>query len=315
MVIGMGLPLSTRWAAAPPVPEAESMAGRHGSRPSTSLIAEESPPTAIARRPLSEPSKGWPIDQGTTDARPYPARTADEKGRVADELVKIGTPASLQTWGQAVLSETDPEAIQAMMSALDNLNGEDNLEIVTQLVELSAGPEVFDGLARTLSRMANSDTAQYLAEIHAAPAVTPGQQERALRLLGAIANPEAVPGLAALLYQPDFGPAVTGQTAESLSKIGNPASVIALAGAVQTLPPEQFAQRQQALDALASTANPESAALLADLAANSPHPLIAAAARDALERLPARDTTAAPPPQTWLPSPEHLVGKAAPEER
>lgn len=317
IVICVALPLSQRWAAAPPPVEAGALP-REITRPEApSLPGPVTQRRVFGSEPAHESSAEIPsADQNsrqsveTLRAHLALARSPAEKGMASCALIKTGTDEALQAWGEAVLGETDPAAIRSMMSALDNLDGEMGLQIITQLVELSDRPEIFDGLARTLSRMASSDTPQYLAELHQGPEAAAGQHDRALRLLGAIANPEAVPGLAGLLYQPDFGTDVSKQAAVSLGKIGNPASVIALAAAFNTLAPENFAQRHQTLEALASVSNPESATLLADLAANSPQPLIVGAAQDALQRLSAKDAATAES-GTWLPSPDYLVGKFA----
>lgn len=307
IVFSAALPLSKRWAAVP------APTGRPAPLDELPLAAgspfPEQNKDRTARTAGADDSRSRNAE--ATQAGVHGRQTAVEKGRLADALIDTGAEAALQAWGQAVLAEGDPAAIRAMMGALDNLNGDAGLEIIMQLIELSDRPEVFDGLARTISRMAGPETPQYLAEMHAAPEVVAGQGDRVLRLLGAISNPEAVPGLARLLYQPDFGPDVTGQAALSLGKIGNSASVIALAGAFTALPAEMFAQRQQILEALARIANPESSTILADLAANSLQPLIAAAARDSLQRLPTSKDTAETDSLPWRPSPDSLVGKPA----
>lgn len=326
IVICMALPLSQRWAAVPPAGEAGSLPRENAGQDAPSLAVPVAEHPMSGSHPFSEPAHESVAEVIGSDPNSRPsvealrarlasARSAAEKGTAASALIKSGADAALQAWGEAVIAETDPSTIRAMMSALDNLNGEIGLQIITQLVELSDRPEVFDGLARTLSRMATTDTPQYLAELHKGPDVPVGQQERTLRLLGAIANPEAVPGLAGLLYQPDFGADVTKKASVSLGKIGNPASVIALAAAFNALPPEHFAQRQQTLEALASVSNPESATLLTDLAANSPQPLVATAAQEALRRFPPAKGTVTDESQTWLPAPEYLAGKPATQER
>ena len=241
------------------------------------------------------------------------AETPEAKRAASDALIALNSEVALSAWGEALLQEKDPAARKAMMEALDSLNGEAAVEMITQLIELSGEPEVFEGVARTLSRMATADTAKYLAEIH--HQATPGdaRQERALRMLGSISNPASVPGLIQVAHQPVWGADVTGQAAVSLGKIGNPAAVTALAGAFDTLAPEHFAQRQQVLAAISGTTNQESRTLLSDLAAHSHQPLVAAAARDALKNLP---PPSAEEPATAdaasVPAASELLGKAAP---
>ncbi len=310
--LAVALPLAKRPVEPPAMVQGESVTAVHGGDDARGgFVPSEAHPEARAPSidAAPEPSTRPAENVESTPERTALAKEAAQKGAVAEALVKIGSAEALRSWGKAVLQETDPENIRAMMAALDNLNGEAGLEIVTELVELSDRPEVFDGLARTLSRMANSDTPQHLAELSTQPEVVAGQHERALLLLAGISNAEAVPGLARLLHQPDFGTDVSGQASIGLGKIGNPAAVIALAAAFNSLPEERFAARQQAIQALASISNPESAALLSDLAANSTQPLIASAAKDALEKIPAAKIAAADEPKTWLPAPQFLTGK------
>lgn len=239
------------------------------------------------------------------------ASNVEAKRAAADALIALGTEEALSAWGLALLAESDPAKRAAMMDALDNLNGELAVEMVTQLIELSDAPEVFEGVARTLSRMATPETPKYLVEIASSSTPQDGRRERALRMLGAIENPAAVPGLIQVAHQPALGIDVTGQASVSLGKIGDLAAVTALAGAFDTLSPDDFAQRQQLLAALGAVTNPESRALLTDLAANSPQPLVAAAAADALKNLPpAAAEEAVHTDAPSLPVAGELLGKA-----
>ncbi len=239
------------------------------------------------------------------------ANTPEEKRAIADALIALGSEEALRAWGEALLKETDPAIRAAMLEALDNLNGEAAVEMLTQLVALSDAPEILDAVSRTLARMANPETIRYLAEIHAAAVPGDAQQARVLRILGAISNPAAVPGLIHIAHQPALGAEVTGQAFNSLGKIGDPASLIAMTSAFNTLTPEDFAQRQQIVQSIAAITNPASLAMLEDLALNNPQPLIASAAADALKTLPQAlpiqsnqyvipDIAALPPPQDLI---------------
>jgi len=235
------------------------------------------------------------------------ARTPTEKRAISDALIALNTEEALQAWGKALLAETDPAARRAMLEALDTLQGEAAVEMITQLVELSADPDIIQATHRTLSRMATPDTIAYLSEMHAAAASDPVRQQRVLDVLAAIRNPAAVPGLIRLAHQPDLGSELTGQAFSSLGKIGDTASLLAMSNAFDTLPPEYFAQRQQVLQAISSIQNPASRAMLADLAANSHQPLIAAAAADAVKNLPAHSL--ADPDASAMPSAQELIAK------
>ena len=235
------------------------------------------------------------------------ARTPTEKRAIADALIALNTEEALQAWGKALLAETDPAARRAMLEALDTLQGEAAVEMITQLVELSADPDIIQATHRTLSRMATPDTIAYLSEMHAAAASDPVRQQRMLDVLAAIRNPAAVPGLIRLAHQPDLGSELTGQAFSSLGKIGDPASLLAMSSAFDTLSPENFAQRQQVLQAISSIQNPASSAMLADLATNGPQPLIASAAAEAMKNLPAR--TLATPDASAMPTAQELIAK------
>lgn len=213
------------------------------------------------------------------------ARTAAEKGALADALIGQGTEAAIQEWGRALLAETDPDCQRAMLDSLDTLNGEAAIEMITQLVEISEDPAVILAVTRALSRLATPDTIEYLSEIYARATENPECQQRVLDVLGSIRNPAAVAGLVMVANQPELGHQFTGQAFESLGKIGDPASLLAMRSAFDTLSPENFAQRQQVLQAISSIQNPASSAMLADLATNSLQPLIASAAAEAMKNL------------------------------
>ncbi|MBL9132151.1 MAG: HEAT repeat domain-containing protein [Verrucomicrobiaceae bacterium] len=234
------------------------------------------------------------------------AHTAADKRALADTLIALGTEEALQAWGKALLAETDPAARRAMLEALDTLNGEAAVEMITQLIELSDAPEIVEAVTRTLSRMANPETVAYLAELHASG--DPALQQRVLGVLGSISNPTAVPGLIRLAHQPALGTELTGQAFTSLGKIGDSASLLAMSSAYDTILPENFAQRQQILQSIATIRNPASRAMLEDLAANSTQPLIAATATDALRNLPAA-TSPLVGDASAMPSPQELIAK------
>lgn len=210
------------------------------------------------------------------------ALTLEDKRAVADALIDLGTEEALQAWGQALLAEKDPSARAAMLEALDMLTGELAVEMITQLVAISDAPEILDAVARTLSRMANRETVKYLTEIHAAAAPGDDTQERVLRVLGTITNPTAIPGLIEVALQPALGADLTGQAFKSLGTIGNPDALDALTKAYDALSPDDFAQRRQVLDAIATIRNPDSSVILQSLAEHNHQPLIAGAAEDAL---------------------------------
>jgi hypothetical protein len=104
-----------------------------------------------------------------------------------------------------------------------------------------------------------------------------------------------------------LGSELTGQAFSSLGKIGDPASLLAMSSAFDTLSPENFAQRQQVLQAISSIQNPASSAMLADLATNGPQPLIASAAAEAMKNLPAH--TLATPDASAMPTAQELIAK------
>jgi HEAT repeat protein len=213
-------------------------------------------------------------------------RTAAEKRALADALIGRGTEAAIQEWGRALLAETDPDCQRAMLECLDTLNSEAAIEMITQLVEISEDPVVTLAVTRALSRLATPDTVEYLSEIYARATENPACQQRVLDVIGSIRNPAAVAGLVMVANQPELGNAFTSQAFDSLGKIGDPTCLLAMMSAYQTLLPEHFVQRHQALHAIASIQNPDSISLLQELAANATMPAIAVVAADALQNMP-----------------------------
>lgn len=243
------------------------------------------------------------------------AASPEAKRAAADALIAMNTEEALSAWGRALLAEQDPAKRSAMMEALDNLNGELAVEMVTQLIDLSDAPEVFEGVARVLSRMATAETPKYLAEISTRAAAGNPIRDRALRMLGAIENPAAVPGLVHVAHQPALGPDLTGPAFLSLGRIGDAAALTALTAAFDSLDPENFVQRQQAIAAIEAVTNPRSRAMLEDLAVNSPQPLVATAAAEALKHLSPADFADAEEAVLDIPVPGELVAKAAPAQQ
>jgi len=213
------------------------------------------------------------------------ARTASEKRALADALIGQGTEAAIQEWGRALLAETDPDCQRAMLESLDTLNGEAAIEMITQLVEISEDPVVTLAVTRALSRLATPDTVEYLSEIYARATENPACQQRVLDVVGSIRNPAAVAGLVMVANQPELGSAFTSQAFAGLGRIGDPTCLLAISSAYQTLAPEHFVQRHQALHAIASIQNPDSLSLLQELAANATMPAIAVVAADALQNM------------------------------
>lgn len=291
----------------------QGIAGKKDGHPAgveASSIAKVVPQTAAtlttpASTPL--PSTSFPSSLSSLLQSLATVRTAAEKRALSDALIAHGSDEALQAWGKALLAETDPAARRAMLEALDTLHGEAAVEMITQLIELSDDPDITQAVTRTLGRMANAATIEYLTEIHTAAAADPARQQRVLGVLGAISNPAAVPGLIRLAHQPALGTELTGQAFNSLGKIGDSASLLAMSSAYESLQPENFAQRQQVLQAISTIRNPGSRAMLEDLAANSQQPLVAAAAADALRNLPDTDSTASDAQS--MPSAQELVAK------
>lgn len=257
--------------------------------------------------------KGWATSSLEDAVRRLNSAVSPEAKRAAaDALIAMNTEEALSAWGRALLAEQDPAKRSAMMEALDNLNGELAVEMVTQLIELSDAPEVFEGVARALSRMATAETPKYLAEIASRAAAGDSSRDRALRMLGAVENSAAVPGLIHVAHQPALGADLTGQAFLSLGRIGDGAALTALAAAFDSLDPENFVQRQQAIAAIQSVTNPRSRPMLEDLAANSQQPLVATAAAEALKHLSPSDGADAEGAVVDIPAPGELVAKAAP---
>lgn len=255
--------------------------------------AADLPPAAITLATLSSdrasasnviPSSVPPACTITSDDFSS-ARTPFEKRNLADALINQGTEEALAIWGTALLRESDPAFRLAMLEALDHLNGEIGVEMVTSLLERSDEPDIAGAVKRTLSRLGTSDTVEYLSEIYLGAESDQMRRQHVLEAVGSIRNAAAVPGLVQVADQPELGHEFTGEAFSSLGKIGDPASLLAISSLCETLSPEHFVQRHQALLAIASIRNPESRAVLEELAANSAQPAVAIAAADALQNL------------------------------
>ncbi len=207
---------------------------------------------------------------------------------IARDMILSNTETELRDWAEILLAEKDPARRVALLEALDLLQGEASLEMITQLITLSGEADVTAALIRTLGRAANPDTIHHLVEIHASAKQASPERRRVLEVLGSITNPYAVSGLLDLAGNASIGEDLTGRAITSLSKIGDKAAMSGLVDAYESLPPNA-AQRPQILEGIGSSANPASRPFLEGLASSSPFPEVVTAAKQGLKNLAGAD--------------------------
>jgi HEAT repeat protein len=240
--------------------------------------------------PSDQPSPPAVISSSSSFRERFLKATGMEELRViARDMILSNTEADLRAWAEILLVEKDPVRRAALLEALDLLQGEASLEMITQLITLSGEADVTAALIRTLGRAANPDTVQHLVEIHASAESASPERRRVLEVLGSITNPYAVPGLVELAGKPSLGEDVTGRAIISLSKIGDKAAMSGLVDAYESLAPNA-AQRPQILEGISSSSNPASRPFLEMLASSSPFPEVVTAAKQGLNNLAGGDS-------------------------
>lgn len=164
-----------------------------------------------------------------------------QKAAFCDELVRLGTDASIQAWSDAVHAETDEITRLHMVAALDVLDSDVGLELVTSVIEFATDEIVLEAVNLTISRSADADTVAHLVEIATDAELNPGQQQRALTALAGIENSAATGGLAhAVMHS---SPEVRRAAASSLAKISTPEAAGALLACLAALPAEALIER------------------------------------------------------------------------
>ncbi|MBV6500580.1 MAG: hypothetical protein CJBNEKGG_03061 [Prosthecobacter sp.] len=215
---------------------------------------------------------------------------------VARDMILSNSETDLRVWAEILLTEKDPARRAVLLEALDLLQGEASLEMITQLISLSGDADVTAALARTLGRAATPDTIQHLAEIHASAKPGSPERRRVLDVLGSITNPHAVPGLVDLAGKPSLGEDVTGRAITSLSKIGDKAAMSGLVDIYESLPPDA-PQRPQIIEGIGSSTHPASRPFLKDIVLNNPLFELVTAAKKGLQNLPEPSASSTPSPR------------------
>ncbi|MFN0079194.1 MAG: HEAT repeat domain-containing protein [Prosthecobacter sp.] len=222
------------------------------------------------------------------------AASAEEKAMLCDALVQIGTDEAMQAFANAVLTEKDPATRGTMLSALDATSKPAALELATSFLSITNDPTVLSAVNRTLARMGNADTVQFLTELYAENEAVAGQRQGVLSALGSLRNPQVVTTLGALVSQSPVAE-ISQAGSLSLSKIGTADALTSLVEALGQLPESRVAEREAVIQQISAIRNPESAALLASLATTSTDLLIQHAASEALKQIPPAATESVTP--------------------
>lgn len=212
---------------------------------------------------------------------------------MADALARIGAPEAVEALVAAIHECKDEAARARLVQAFDNLSSTEGLENVVSFLGQPCDPAYMDAACRTLARMAQPESVDYLREMWGQGRSFEAQQGQLSRAMSAIANPAAVPALEQVARDAS-APALAEAAASSLSKIGTTAAVTALVSMLEdTSVPNAI--RDPALEMLASVRNPSSTEMLRDISENSSEPAVREAAAEALSavlKLPASDAPA-----------------------
>jgi|GEM_PF-6640554 len=222
------------------------------------------------------------------------ANSVEEKTMLCDALVQIGSDAAMQAFANAVLTEKDPATRGAMMAALDATSQPAALELATSFLSITNDPTVLSAVNRTIGRMGNADTVQFLTELYAENEAVAGQRQGVLSALSSLRNPQVVPTLGTLVSQSPAAE-ISQSASLSLSKIGTADALTSLVEALGQLPESRVAEREAVIQQISAVRNPESAALLASLATTSTDLLIQHAASEALKQIPPADAESITP--------------------
>lgn len=221
------------------------------------------------------------------------ATSVGEKTLLCDALVQIGTDEAMQAFANAVLAEKDPTAREAMAAALDTTSTTAALELATSFLSITNDPAVLGAVNRTIGRMGNGDTVQFLTELYAENEAVAGQRQSVLTALGSLRNPQVVPALGTVVSQSPVAE-ISQAGALSLAKIGTADALTSLVEAFGQLPESRNVERETVIQQIAAVRNPESANLLASLASTSTDLLIQHAAGEALKLLPPASESSTP---------------------
>ncbi len=208
-----------------------------------------------------------------------------ERVRLGDELVGTQDEAAFRIFAEVLLSEPDGDRRRELAACLDRVAGPGALTLAVSLLAATEDAIIVGAVIRTVGRMADADTVDFLVELHGEEAAIPGQSENARAALAAIRNPEATPGLAMLLT-PGYDPRLAAGAISALSATGTPEAYGAFLEAFEAMPAGNYTLRTAMLSELAAARNPQSRDFLQSLAADeTAQPLFREAAREALVRM------------------------------
>ena len=213
------------------------------------------------------------------------ATNLEEKTLLSDALVQIGTDEAMQEFANIILNEKDLSHRVAMMVAFDAISKPATLELAISFLSITSDPIVLDAVNRTVARMGNANTVQFLTELYSESESVVWQRQNVLASLKSIRNPQAITPLGELVFQSPIAE-ISQAGALSLSKIGSADALTTLVDAFSQLPESRIAEREFVINQISAIRNPESALLLESLAASSGDLLIQHASNEAFKQLP-----------------------------
>ena len=216
------------------------------------------------------------------------ATDADEAFEIADALVEIGSPEAIQVFAEYWLSAKGKHRKAALGQSLRSLDSDDGLEMVASILALTDDKIILNAVNDTVSRMADQETLDFLAELYQEGADEEnGLRTRVVETVQSIANPAAVDALAQLVKDSD-SPEMALAAADSLRDMGTEPALASLVEAVR-----EEEQRREIYDPLlrklASVESENCEALLQAVAESDPLPDIREAASEALEAIRSAD--------------------------
>jgi len=212
-----------------------------------------------------------------------PGQTANVRDAAAKALAEIGTPQSISTLLDAVLTEQDDEQRRALVSSLHALNNPAAAPELASALLKSQDPIVFPTIRDTLARVADATTILTIAQTFHDDASEGWQQSNLMGALLRVRSPEAVPSLRqTALADSDFS--LRSQAAIALGYIGNQDAIQALLDAINQS--QSVALKEVFVQSLGAVNNKESQNELISLLNQNTNESVRYAAAMALGNIP-----------------------------